>query len=543
MKKLLSLTERNRSSFFMALIVGILFSAISVAGPTISGKLVSAVVKEAPNTNLLLAVFLGISLLQILLSESDQHAGSTLKIRQKSQMRRKAFEGFSYCDVGRGDISGFVSFVNNDIPSIAEQYIVGTIDIIKCVSIILLSATSLFSVHWLLATLIIVISILIVVIPNSMRKQGGQARNALQHAYSGYNTTLQSLLTGLSILKIYKGHQYARLSLDKMDDRVVGGEQKILRQHLIVQGITAFLQVSKTVAVLVIGLLLISRGKIEVGGLVTALQLSEMVSAPIEVLAFLRHGRNEVLPLIDQYNQFLSILPDKEKVGTTENNVHGLTITHLTYETGGRTILKDISVKFEEGKTYITVGPRGSGKSYMLRLIARVGDQNYQGIISTAQNDIHSIALDSYYEKLTLVSQEPYLFFASIKENICLGRNIAREEYEKILRQLNLGALVERLHEAELTPELVDKLSGGERQRIALARAMVRKPSIYLLDEVTSALDKDNAELVENLILHTNAMVIHVCHKPSSATAVMYDKIYQMVDGVLEPYVFRPLLS
>jgi len=121
--------------------------------------------------------------------------------------------------------------------------------------------------------------------------------------------------------------------------------------------------------------------------------------------------------------------------------------------------------------------------------------------------------MDSLYGKMGIVFQEPYLFGFSLKENIIMGRNVKDSDYEAILKKLNLGYLLERFSDVELDTEMVAKLSGGEKQRIALARAMVGKPQVYLLDEITSSLDEQNAREMEEILLAEDAMVLYVCHK------------------------------
>ena len=126
-----------------------------------------------------------------------------------------------------------------------------------------------------------------------------------------------------------------------------------------------------------------------------------------------------------------------------------------------------------------------------------------------------------------------YLFYATLEENILLGRDISREEVRRVIDALNLGHLMERCQGQVMTPELLERLSGGERQRVALARAMVGRPQLYLLDEVTSALDRENARLVEELLLAQEAGVIHVCHKTDPALAGQYDGELRMSKGTL----------
>lgn len=261
-----------------------------------------------------------------------------------------------------------------------------------------------------------------------------------------------------------------------------------------------------------------------------------MISAPIEVLAYLRHGRNEVLPILDQYRSMIEVKSENKDVRTEcAETFKQLSVDHISYQVEDLTILTDVCAHFKAGRKYLIAGESGSGKSTLLRLIAQIGDTRYGGQILYNQHEIRNIAYDSYYEKVCPVFQEPYLFYATLEENICVGRSISADIYFDVIKKLNLEYLLKRYHNQELTPEIMETLSGGERQRVALARAMVGRPSIYLLDEVTSALDQSNAELVERLLLNESAMVLHICHKPNPALRKRYDMIYELSDGVLSP--------
>ena len=225
-----------------------------------------------------------------------------------------------------------MSFVNNDIPSVAEQYFLGTIDIMKCTSIILFSALSLLYIHWVLALVIVSVSLLIVILPNSMRRKGGAARKSYSGMLAKYNTILQSILDGLRLVKAYRCQKYAAESVDSADDGMERSEKVLLKHQLIVQGMTTLLQVAKTVLILLIGIGLIARNKIDIGSLVAAIQLAEVISAPIEVLAYLRHGRNEVLPILEQYKSMVEVKPENKDIRAecAETFVQ-LSVDHISY--------------------------------------------------------------------------------------------------------------------------------------------------------------------------------------------------------------------
>lgn len=237
MTGILSLTGKNKRFFLLTLLVGIVYSAIGVAIPTISGRLITSVLTDSSNRVIMLCVFLSVSLFQICFAGLDNYMGDTLKIRQKKQMRENAFCSFSAHESSkREDISAFTSFINNDIPSVAEQYFLGTIDIIKCTCIIFFSALSLLFIHWILAFTIVGVSILIVVFPNTMRKRGGEARKTYSGMLGKYNTTLQSILNGLRLVKAYRCQQYVAGTISAANDGIARSEAVLLKHQLIVQG-------------------------------------------------------------------------------------------------------------------------------------------------------------------------------------------------------------------------------------------------------------------------------------------------------------------
>lgn len=535
MKKVWFHLEENHVSFLLTLLIGLLFSAISVIAPTISGNLVTAVITNVSDSSYLLLLFLAISILQIIFSQLDLYASNTLNRKQKLLMRNKAFRSFSANEnAKREDISTFVSFINNDIPSIVEQFFLGTIDIIKCISIILFSAVSLVSIHWLFALIIVGISFLIVFLPKTMKKQSGIAREGYSDSLAEYNTILQSFLGGLKILKTYNYNKRADELLKERNDFVAKKESTLLKHQLLIQGITTFLQIFKTLLILIVGIGFIANGRIEIGNLITILQLNNVISAPIEVLAYLYHSRNQVLPLLNKYETLIKENPETTPAKELENDcIQELSVQNLSYRIDQLEILKNISVKFFAGEKYLITGESGSGKSTLLRLLARIAEQDYSGSIFLNHEEIRSLECKSYFEKICPVFQEPYLFHATLRENILLGREIASSVYMDVIDKLHLSYLLERYENQEITPEIINLLSGGEKQRIALARAMVGKPQIYLLDEVTSSLDPQNASHIEELLLHEDAMVIHISHKANKELQNQYSKKYVLKDGSL----------
>lgn len=514
-----------KNYFWLYLVVGITYSVISVVAPTFSGKLVDAVIYQQGDMKKELLLLVLVYLLLLIFSIADQKVFHSFLMKEKKMMRTKAVASFMLKKgLNRERISEFESFVNNDIPNIAENYFIGIVDILKCVCIAVCISLELFNVHWLLAVIIVGSSLLIVTMPNLLSEQAAKSRQRYGESLGKYNTILESFLGGADIVKAFLYERNANAQIQEENDRIEEQEQKVRDCHVGIYAISGGLQILKRFLILAVGVYLIYMKSIKVGGLLVAVQLAEVLAAPAEMLAYLLNAKNEVRPLLKQYGE---ILRETEPQGKLEiSRIAEICLENLSYEINELKILKNISGKFEAGKKYMLVGKSGSGKSTLLKVLGNMQEFEYSGYVYVNKSELKHIAMSSFYEKVAIVSQEPYLFWTSLKENIVMGRNVSEEDYEKIIRKLNLTYLIERFTNQELDEEAVANLSGGEKQRIALARAMIGKPEVYLLDEITSSLDAQNAYEIEKMILEENAMVIHACHKIVPELQEKYEVIF-----------------
>lgn len=182
------------------------------------------------------------------------------------------------------------------------------------------------------------------------------------------------------------------------------------------------------------------------------------------------------------------------------------------------TIFKDFSIEFNEGKSTAIVGPSGSGKSTIISLIERFYDP-LKGIVQIDGHDIRSFHLRSLRQHIGLVSQEPTLFTGTIRENIMFGGVSDKIDESEIIQ----AAKAAKAH--DFITSLTDgydtncgdrgvQLSGGQKQRIAIARAVLKNPSVLLLDEATSALDSQSERMVQDalerlMVGRTSVVIAH----------------------------------
>ncbi|OGC08505.1 hypothetical protein A2230_08295 [candidate division WOR-1 bacterium RIFOXYA2_FULL_36_21] len=212
---------------------------------------------------------------------------------------------------------------------------------------------------------------------------------------------------------------------------------------------------------------------------------------------------------------------------------------------GRKGVLKGLKLSFEKGKMTAIVGHSGAGKSTIADLIIRLFDVNY-GRILIDGIDIKDCKISSWLSKIGFVTQDTFIFNASLAENIAFGLNVDMNEIIQAAKDANVHDFVASLADGYETVvgDRGMKLSGGQRQRIAIARALVHKPEILILDEATSSLDNISEAIVQKAInnISRNRTVIVIAHRLS--TVIDSDKIIVLEKGeVVEEGKHEELLS
>jgi ABC-type multidrug transport system fused ATPase/permease subunit len=208
--------------------------------------------------------------------------------------------------------------------------------------------------------------------------------------------------------------------------------------------------------------------------------------------------------------------------------------------------LRDVVLAFQAGKVTALVGPSGAGKSTVVDLLVRLYEPT-EGRITVDGVNLGEYSLESWRRAIGFVSQDTFVFNASIRENIAFGMPAATDEQiVEAARQADAHEFIQALPDAYATVvgDRGLKLSGGERQRIAIARAVLRDPSILIFDEATSSLDNESEQRVQQAInrLSKDRTVVMIAHRLS--TIVGADKIVVLDGGrVVEEGTHASLLE
>lgn len=284
--------------------------------------------------------------------------------------------------------------------------------------------------------------------------------------------------------------------------------------------------------VLAVGAMRVDAGAITPGDVVTALYLLSLMTFPIQMIAFVLFDLAAAIP---GWERVEAVLNADEKVaygpaiarpdaGAAPVDSEGVGFFYDPAEP----VLRDVVVDIPAGRTVAIVGPTGSGKTTLTLLLARLWDPG-TGHIRLDGRDLRDFARSELPREIAYVSQSAFLFDDTVTGNITLGLDLPHERVVEAARLAGAHAFIGELPDGYATRvgERGASLSGGQRQRLALARALIRRPRVLIMDDATSAVDPSvEAEILRGL--RTAALpstIVIVAYRPSSirlADAVIF---------------------
>ncbi len=387
------------------------------------------------------------------------------------------------------------------------------------------------------------IAILIVGIGSLVQKLS----QMVQKNISNITSIIQESIYGIEIIKGFSIENLMKNKFFKLNREYLKSTKKEIRIRFLGTPTSEFLGAMGIVIILFFGSIIVSKNlatSSEIISFITlCLLLAEPLSKSTDVFMVLRKlipaGRR-IFELID----FKKV--DEEKLKVVKNIKGNIEFKNVCFSYEDKNVLEDINFKINSGETVAIVGHSGAGKSTIVSLILGFYKPTY-GKILVDNYDLTEINTSSLREYISIVTQENVLFSGTIEENIKISKPFATsEEIIEAARVANAHGFISKLEKGYYT-EIGDrgvKLSGGERQRIALARAILRKPAILILDEATSSLDAESELLIKNAmeeILGKQTTII-IAHKLS--TIMKADKIIVLENGkIVEIGTHKELMS
>lgn len=304
------------------------------------------------------------------------------------------------------------------------------------------------------------------------------------------------------------------------------------------QSLTGAIAAIGTTVILWVGTASVLDGNMTIGQLITFNALLAYFLDPVKNLINLQPTMQTAIVASDRLSEILELSSEKDE--HEDNRLKDvslkqpISITNLDFRYGTRQlVLKDINMQIKPGEKIALVGESGSGKTTLVKLLMRFYDWE-KGEICFGNYNAKDLNLEALREKVAYISQDIFLFSGTIRENLALGNEFA--SFEEIIEACELSKANEFIEKLPMRYETMleengANLSGGQKQRLAIARALLKKPDILIMDEATSNLDSVTEKAIEKTInnLPDSITTIIIAHRLS--TIMSCDKIYVLQDG------------
>ena len=432
----------------------------------------------------------------------------------------------------------FISNLTMDVNMLVNLISTALLNVFKDTLSLIGLLSVMFFQNWKLSLVAIIMIPLATYLARSLGKRMNKASVQAMDKSSLFTTRLVEIFKNHKLIKIFQREDHENKRSTKDIDEL---KSKIIKMTIIFNRNTPVMETLTGImiaALLFYSGILIENGELQVNNFFSFLAAMMLAYQPVRSLAGLNIAINQgvtaakrVLPVIDLVNE----VKDDKKFSDIIIKEGNILFKDVDFKYGDleKKVLKSANLDIKGGKMTALVGLSGAGKSTILNLIPRFYDPSSGGIFIDNQS-IHGVNINSLRKSISLVSQETTLFDDTVKSNIAYAKLDASDK-EIMLAAKNSHAdeFIQKLPNGYETiiGENGVRLSGGEKQRLSIARAMLKKSSIILLDEATSSLDSDTEEKIQNAInlLTKNKTTVVIAHRLS--TILNANMIYVIKDG------------
>ncbi|MFI0353945.1 ABC transporter ATP-binding protein [Actinomadura sp. 9N407] len=576
LKRIARFAVPHRRHLVFFLISSVVMAVLAVATPVLAGRVVNAIVGGSDtDTVVWLAVLIaGLAVAEGGLGLANRWLSSRIGEGLILDLRTSVFDHVQRMPVAfftRTRTGALVSRLNNDVIGAQRAFSDTLSGVVSNLVMVLLTFAVMVQISWQI-TLLALILLPVFVLP--ARRMGSRLahleREAARHdAAMSTQMTERFSAPGATLIKLFgrparESEEFAARARRVRDI----GVRTAMVQHVF---ITALTMVSALALALVYGLggFFSLRGQLDAGAVVTLAFLLTRLYAPLTALA---SSRVEVMSALVSFERVFEVLDLKPLVaepaepkpapeGPAAVEFDGVTFAYPSADKvslasleevatldsrGGVDVLHDVSFRVEPGQMVALVGSSGAGKSTIAQLLPRLYDAD-SGTVRLGGVDVRDLSFASIRATLGMVTQDGHLFHESIRENLLLARPEASEDdLWDVLERARLKVLIQSLPDGldTIVGERGYRLSGGERQRLTIARLLLARPRVVILDEATAHLDSTSEAAVQEALteaLEGRTSVV-IAHRLSTVRAA--DLILVVEDGrIVERGTHETLLA
>ena len=339
-------------------------------------------------------------------------------------------------------------------------------------------------------------------------------------------------LQGLTTLKIYQADEKKAREMDAESQKFRRVTMKVLTMQLNSTSVMDIMAYGGAAVGMIVTLIQFRAGNVDLQGALMIILLAAEFFIPLRLLGSFFHVAMNGMTASDKIFALLDLPEPEEKTDLFPETLNSIRFENVSFSYNKeRKILQNINIECSRGITSF-VGVSGSGKSTIAGILMG-RNKNYDGGVSFDGTELQSISEASLMKNIVLVNHEAYLFKGSIRDNLLMAKPDAGDaELEEVLSKVNLLEFVKANGglDYQLT-EAASNLSGGQRQRLALGRALLLNPQVFIFDEATSSIDVESEEEIMAVIreLSKSKIIILISHR--LVNVVKSNQIYFLQDG------------
>ena len=539
----LSFLKKYRVRMIVGLILVFITSLLVLINPQISGMIVDEVIvgQHYEKLGILLLIMIGVTLVRSLLRftflmcfESSSQ-GLVYDMREEAY-RKLMKEDFNFFNKNRtGDL---MSRQTGDMDAVRHMVSHVIYFSFENILVFLMALVMIFSVNVKMALCMLIVLPFTLAVTLSQRRHIKPAFDRVRDCFSSLNAFAQETIAGNRVVKAFAKEDYELEKFDRENDGY--RDAQLNAASIWMKYIPMFEVLSQclTIILMIMGGFMVIDGEMTIGNMVTVNGYLWMLNSPLRQAGWIINDLQRFLTAIEKIYKVYTTEPDikqPEHVVEKRKLKGSVTFDHVNYYTNDDTVLKDISFHVEPGQTVGIIGATGSGKSSLVNLICRFYDVN-QGRVLVDDIDVRNLNLQTLRGNIGIAMQDVFLFSDTIEGNIAYGNpDCTFEQVQAAAKIANADEFIREMPEGydTIIGERGVGLSGGQKQRISLARAILKDPSIIILDDTTSAIDMETESMIQNELkkISDERTVFIIAHRISSI--IHADQILVLDNGRL----------
>ena len=539
----LSFLKKYRVRMIVGLILVFITALLVLINPQISGMIVDEVIEgqHYEKLGILLLIMIGVTLVRSLLRftflmcfESSSQ-GLVYDMREEAY-RKLMKEDFNFFNKNRtGDL---MSRQTGDMDAVRHMVSHVIYFSFENILVFLMALVMIFSVNVKMALCMLIVLPFTLAVTLSQRRHIKPAFDRVRDCFSSLNAFAQETIAGNRVVKAFAKEDYELEKFDRENDGY--RDAQLNAASIWMKYIPMFEVLSQclTIILMIMGGFMVIDGEMTIGNMVTVNGYLWMLNSPLRQAGWIINDLQRFLTAIEKIYKVYTTEPDikqPEHVVEKKKLKGSVTFDHVNYYTNDDTVLKDISFRVEPGQTVGIIGATGSGKSSLVNLICRFYDVN-QGRVLVDDIDVRNLNLQTLRGNIGIAMQDVFLFSDTIEGNIAYGNpDCTFEQVQAAAKIANADEFIREMPEGydTIIGERGVGLSGGQKQRISLARAILKDPSIIILDDTTSAIDMETESLIQNELkkISDERTVFIIAHRISSI--IHADQILVLDNGRL----------